>query len=152
MAYKCNICRSTFEGENCPNCGSVLLVGDKMLTQIFPEGVKMGPQCILFVMEKLLYLPDKSVAPVTNLKRVVANAVERAASNGVPRSERIIPYQDILKADYPAENVRIGIFRRKGERSIRIHRKSTGKYYDICFGRVQDAKAVYDLLQKKDLI
>ena len=153
MAYKCNICGSVFESNDCPHCGKVLLVGDKMLTQIFPENVKMGPQCLMFVMEKLIYLPDKAAIPPNgSMKRAVSNAVEQAARNGVSRNERIIPYQDILKMDYPAEDVKIGIFKRKGNRSIRIHRRSTGKYYDICFGKEKDAQSVYHLLLENNCI
>ena len=152
MTYKCSICHSVFEGENCPNCGGVLLVGDKMMTQLFPENAKMSPQCMLFVMEKLLYLPDKAAVPAATWKRALSNAVEQAASRGIPCHERAIPYCDILKTVYPAEDVRIGIFKRKGDRSIRIYRKSTGKYYDICFGKSTDAKAVFELLQKNGCI
>lgn len=152
MTYKCKICCSVFESENCPHCGGVILIGDNMLTQLFPENVKMGPQCMLYVMEKLIYLPDKSGTGPHNLKYVVANAVTQKASSGVSHNERMIPYQDILKAVYPAEDVKIGIFKRKGDRSIRIYRKSTGKYYDICFGRAQDAKTVYELLRKNGYI
>lgn len=152
MAYRCNVCRSVFESNECPHCGKVLLVGDKMLTQIFPENVKLGPQCTLLIMEKLIYLPDKTTFQTGSLKRVIANTVEQAASSGVSHNERIIPYEDIVKADYPAEDVKVGFLKRKGNRSIRIHRRSTGKYYDISFGKEKDAQTVYHFLLKNDLI
>ena len=152
MAYRCNICGSVFESGNCPHCGSLLLIGDKMLTQLFPENVKLGPQCTLVVMEKLIFLPDKTTFHGTTLKQAVANAVEQIASSGISSNERIIPYQDIRKAEYPAADVKMGLLKRKGTRSIRIYRKSTGKYYDICFGKDTDAQTVYQLLLKNKCI
>ena len=152
MAYKCNICGSVFESDNCPHCGSLLLIGDKMLTQLFPENAKLGPQCLLIVMENLIFLPDKTTFHGITLKQAVANTVEQIARSSISGNERIIPYQDIQKAEYPAADVKIGLLKRKGSRSIRIYRKSTGKYYDICFGKETDAQTVYQLLLENKCI
>lgn len=146
----CSICDAQLPdaAEFCPDCGKVTFVSRGMLCQLFPENQKLGAQCVLFLTEKLLWLPDQNLATRVALDSMITNSIRQAANQSVAQSERVIPLADIQEAVWPAPDVRIGIFKRKGARSIRITRRSTGRFVDVCFGREQDAQMVCGLLQR----
>lgn len=125
--------------------GNIVYVSDKnLMCQVFPEGIKQSMLYICVMTDKGLYFPD---SPTTFNNEVIAGACEKINDNN-----RVIPFEDIDRIVYPTEDVKIMLWmKRKGDRNIRIYRKSTGKYCDVCVGRAEDTKKVYNLLvSKKD--
>ena len=123
--------------------GNVIYVSDKnLMCQVFPEGSKQSMIYICVLTDKVLYFPDNPTAFNTE---IIAGACSKITDNN-----RIIPIDDIDHIVYPTEDVKIMLWmKRKGNRNMRIYRKSTGKYCDVCIGRAEDTKKVYDLLMKQ---
>ena len=121
--------------------GKVIYTSTKnMNCQIFPEGVKKSKFYICVLTDRVLYFPENT-SGINDLF-----GVEDCAGD----TERIIFFDDIERVVYPSEDVKIFLWiKRKGNRTIRIYRKSTGKYCDVCVGTPKDTKVVYDLLMKQ---
>lgn len=123
--------------------GNVIYVSDKnLMCQVFPEGSKQSMIYVCVLTDKVLYFPDN---PTSFNTEVIVDACDKITDN-----DRIIPLDDIERIVYPTEDVKIMLWmKRKGNRNMRIYRKSTGKYCDVCIGKPEDTKKVYDLLMTK---
>ena len=108
----------------------------------------MGAECYFVVTEKLLWLPFKEKPYIVGYKDAIKNGVENLVRNKISANERVVAFDDIEKFIYPSEDVRVGLFKRSGKRTIRLCRRSTGKCYDLCFNSSKLARKMYDTVTK----